>query len=785
MSTNYLVNVPKLKGRENYDDWCFAAENVLVLEGMADNIKRPLPATAKEAQIAEDLKAKAKLILTIDASLYVHIKQATTTYSLWQILKNMFDDSGYARKISLLRNLISIRLENCESMTSYVSQIIETAHKLNGTGFEINDQWIGSLMLAGLPEKFSPMIMAIEHSGINISADAIKTKLLDMSADFEGKSEGAFAAKKFHRRNVGSTARTQVQQHGNSATNGMYGSSPVTVNTSGQAQTSRKKIIRCYKCKQTGHFKNQCQVADKAKSNAFSAVFLTKEFSQSDWHLDSGASTHIVSNVNLLTNVCNRPKTKEIIVANQTVVPVSCSGDLQLTTCVGDNEFTIDVKDVLCVPNLTTNLLSVSRIIASGKQTRLPFPTSTSKSRNTLELVHTDLCGPMENVSLGKAKYYLLFVDDFSRMCTVYFLKCKSETFKYFKQYKELVENQQSKKIKILRSDNGGEFCSTEMTNFLKQSGIVHQKTNSFTPEQNGLSERYNRTIVEKARCLLYDAKFEKFLWAEAVNTAVYLKNRSPAAGLDGSKTPYEIWTGRKPELNHIRIFGSPTMVHIPKEKRRKWDKKAKKMYLVGYSENVKGYRLYDPILRDVIVGRDVVIMEKTDDSLSSSIGIEENRPLDTSAEKVPENDSDEENQHDETYVPDVASDSEDSFEDTMTLSPEAEDIISQESVESLPEKRVRRKPDFYQSANMCVEMLDEHISLSDAMNGSEKDQWQSAMQQELESFRDNDSWELVDRPSEGTIVKNKWVFKKKHNTEGEVRYRARLVAKGFTQKRA
>ncbi|GBP26969.1 hypothetical protein EVAR_95755_1 [Eumeta japonica] len=112
-----------------------------------------------------------------------------------------------------------------------------------------------------------------------------------------------------------------------------------------------------------------------------------------------------------------------------------------------------------------------------------------------------------------------------------------------------------------------------------------------------------------------------------------------------------------------------------------------------------------------------------------------------------------------------------------MTLSPEAEDIISQESVESLPEKRVRRKPDFYQSANMCVEMLDEHISLSDAMNGSEKDQWQSAMQQELESFRDNDSWELVDRPSEGTIVKNKWVFKKKHNTEGEGAAARRLSA--------
>ncbi|GBP67621.1 Retrovirus-related Pol polyprotein from transposon TNT 1-94 [Eumeta japonica] len=233
-------------------------------------------------------------------------------------------------------------------------------------------------------------------------------------------------------------------------------------------------------------------------------------------------------------------------------------------------------------------------------------------------------------MSLGKAKYYLLFVDDFSRMCTVYFFKCKSETFKYFKQYKELVENQQSKKIKILRSDNGGQFCSTEMTNFLKQSGIVHQKTNSFTPEQNGLSERYNRTIVEKARCLLYDAKFEKFLWAEAVNTAVYLKNRSPAAGLDGSKTPYEIWTGRKPEpYTDFRQHNNGSY-----SKKKEMGQKAKKMYLVGYSENVKGYRLYDPISRDVIVGRDVVIMEKTDDSLSSSIGIEENRPLDTSERK-------------------------------------------------------------------------------------------------------------------------------------------------------
>lgn len=176
-SGNYLVNVPKLKGRDNYDDWAFAARNFLVLEGM------DIDAIPANLSAAEDRKATAKLIMTIDPKLYVHIKNEIKVKDLWQKLKNLFDDSGFTRKIILLRTLISIRLDNCESMTSYVSQIMETAQRLKGTGFEINEEWIGSLLLAGLPEKFAPMIMAIEHSGIAINSDIIKTKLLDMSSE--------------------------------------------------------------------------------------------------------------------------------------------------------------------------------------------------------------------------------------------------------------------------------------------------------------------------------------------------------------------------------------------------------------------------------------------------------------------------------------------------------------------------------------------------------------------------------------------------------------------------
>lgn len=133
-------------------------------------------------------------------------------------------------------------------------------------------------------------------------------------------------------------------------------------------------------------------------------------------------------------------------------------------------------------------------------------------------------------------------------------MKNKSEAFSCFKRYKVLVENQLNKKIKILRSDNGREFCNKEFDDHLKNSGIIHQRSNPYTPEQNGLAERFNRTVVEKARCLLFDAELDKQFWAEASNTAVYLQNRTVSSTLNG-KTPFELWTQEKPEISHLRVF--------------------------------------------------------------------------------------------------------------------------------------------------------------------------------------------------------------------------------------
>lgn len=165
MASNYIASVPKLKGRENYSEWAFAAENFLILDNLIGCIK------GTETDADKIIQARSKLILTVDTSLFIHIKETKTAEELWIKLKKLYDDAGFARRISLLRSLISTRLENMDNMAPYVNHVIETSQKLRGTGFKIDDEWVGSLLLAGLPEKYSPMIMAIEHSGIKITAD--------------------------------------------------------------------------------------------------------------------------------------------------------------------------------------------------------------------------------------------------------------------------------------------------------------------------------------------------------------------------------------------------------------------------------------------------------------------------------------------------------------------------------------------------------------------------------------------------------------------------------------
>ena len=164
-------------------------------------------------------------------------------------------------------------------------------------------------------------------------------------------------------------------------------------------------------------------------------------------------------------------------------------------------------------------------------------------------------------------------------------------------------------KLKTLCTDNGGEYTSAEFTMYLKKEGVHHEFTVPKTPQQNGVAERTNRTLVEAVYSMLSDTKLPKRLWAEALSTAVYLRNRSPTVAVQG-KTPFEAWTKEKPDVGHLKAFSFLCYAHFIKDERQKFDAKARKCIMLAYGTKTKAYRLYDIEQERVIFNHDVVFNE-------------------------------------------------------------------------------------------------------------------------------------------------------------------------------
>ena len=200
------------------------------------------------------------------------------------------------------------------------------------------------------------------------------------------------------------------------------------------------------------------------------------------------------------------------------------------------------------------------------KIARKPFNPTTSRATEPLQLVRSDICSPL-GTAIGGGRYMLLLIDDATRHMDEYILKYKSEALENFKEWKALREKESGKQVKRFRTDGGSEYTSKKFAEYLKSEGILKEMTTPYTPQSNGVVERANRTIMERVQCMLDDAGLSKKYWAFAVSVAVYLKNRAPTRSI-GGKTPYEAWDGRKPSLQHLRVFGCFAFIHVPKEKR-------------------------------------------------------------------------------------------------------------------------------------------------------------------------------------------------------------------------
>lgn len=549
-----------------------------------------------------------------------------------------------------------------------------------------------------------------------------------------------------------------------------------------------------------------------------------------DFIVDSGATIHMCNYRNLFTNFRTDSGNRKVIIANGSTIPINGFGKVtfQLEDKLNNTIHTIVLSDVAYVPDLSVNLISVKALTAlglsveftkdhcfihdsgmkihlatihnnsytlsmtcpnneshlinslscihdlhrkfghrniahirqiaqtldlkftkckcnpeceaclKGKLHALPFPQVSEKPSHPRDVIVTDVCGAIRTQSLGGSKYFVTFTCASTDYTEVVALKlksdCKSELMKFIIKCKTQFGNFP----KIIRSDRGGEYMDDELQSFLETNGIIPQFTVARCPEQNGIAERKNRTLFEAVRTMLFARNLPKFLWAEALQHANNTFNSIPK--ISEQDSPKEKYFGRKMPHQFIE-FGTPVFITTTPINRSKLDERGEPGIFVGNDLNSKGYRIYSN--GKIIIARHVKFLHQKINTQTSSDSLQSSKE-----NNVVEDD----NQSIKMHAP-------------------------QEPRRS---ERIRLK----QAQARSTATVFEPKTYNQAITCPDKEKWIIAMEEELQSIEDNQTWSAVSLPKDRKAIGCKWVYKIKNGDGGEaVRYKARLVAMGFTQK--
>jgi transposase InsO family protein len=860
-----------LVGKGNYHVWRDRVKAAMLIKGCLAAIESEEP-NAEACPIEKVNLALGILMSSVDRALLSSVNEYDNPYLMWKALEKTYESEGINGIVGLYRTATQIRLEDCRDMDEYLSKFNNLFQSMRACGLKTENEILFPAMILGnLPERYDGLRLAFQISEEKVTVEKVSRNLLEAftGVDNDDTKKGALFSK-------------------------------------GRKFSSKQGGKNCFNCKSPNHLMRDCPEAlkngkrgpkknhRKADSNgrgnvvAFSAGYKVSSLEDREqdqiaahvannrknvWVIDSGASSHMTPHSSFLKE--EKKVDGKITIADDTDIKVVASGVIGAEI----DGISINMENVLLVPKLGTNLLSVHKLVskgnkvvfdasgctiyskegkivanceaqrgiyklevddyvenclftsnkqsgfmwhrklghpnaqtlskmitsvdgikfdekdendgaalkncqvcAEGKQHVLPFAKSTRKSTRLLELVHSDVC-EVETESTGRNKYFLTFIDDFSRKIFVYFLGKKSQTFERFREFKALVENTTGEKIACLRTDNGGEYTSKEFEEFLRKSGIKHETTIAHTPQQNGVAERANRTIIEKTKCLLFDSGLSKCWWAEAVNHAVYLINRTISSV--HQKVPNEIFFNKRVDLSELKLFGCEVMALIHKGKRSKLDKNSEKLSFVGMDENTKGYRCINRQTRKLTVNRNVKFLDENSPRFGSV-------PIDISDDSEIKGESKKKKEKPEILV-DVFKDAEDQndeesekkVDETTSLRPKTRSVSAKEFHSPLWTGRLAVINEI-----SFVEKIDDEESLQDpdtlqeVHDRRDKEKWLEAMKNEYSSLIENKTWELCELPAGKKLIDTKWVFKTKRDNDGNViRFKARMVAKGFIQK--
>jgi hypothetical protein len=334
--------------------------------------------------------------------------------------------------------------------------------------------------------------------------------------------------------------------------------------------------------------------------------------------------------------------------------------------------------------------------------------------------------------------------------------------------------------VKALRSDNGGEYISNEFKYFCSREGIRRELIVPHNPQQNGVAEKKNRTIVGAARAMLHDQGLPLHLWVEACNTVVYVQNRCPHRVL-GMSTPEEAFTGKKPNVSHLKKFDSFVYVHVNKDARKKLEPTAEVGIFVGYTETLHNYCVYFPNSKMTVMRQDI----KFNEGKAMRLSLE--RELDLHAEEellVPKDESQDVDQpHEEFHRVEETTQAEPSIRNGRKRTTEAE-RFRLDAVQNIPisQRRQRQSPDRFVGymALMSKCIVIEPSSFQEVVKDPT---WVDAMVEEYDSIIKKSVWDIVLRPIDKSVVGSRWIYKVNQAVDGSVeKYKARFVAQGFSQ---
>nr|AAU90262.1 integrase core domain containing protein [Oryza sativa Japonica Group]ABF97857.1 retrotransposon protein, putative, Ty1-copia subclass, expressed [Oryza sativa Japonica Group] len=581
---------------------------------------------AFEMWITADQQVLGFLLSTLSKEILTQVISMESAAQVWKAITEMLSSQSRARALNT-RLALATTLKGDLSVSDYISKMKVLADEMAFAGKPLDDEELISYVLAGLDDDYEPVVSSLVGKSEVVSLAECYSQLLSFKSRQKLRHAAAHQASSVNaaRRGGGKGGgytpfnrggRSGGNNNGRRSNNG--GGRGGRGNNNGDRGGKPHPV--CHLCGKTGHVVADCWYRYDENFVPENKIAAAASYGvDTNWYVDTGATDHITGELDKLTTREKYNGKDQIYTASGAGMDIKHIGHSVICTPTRN----IYLKNILHVPKAKKNLLFAHRLALDNhafvevhsrffaikdqaKSHQLPYPKSFSVFSHPLELVFSDVWGPAPD-SVGGRKYYVSFIDDFSKFTWIYLLKKKSEVLQKFSEFQQLVERLFNRKIIAMQSDWGGEY--EKLNAIFTKIGITHHVSCPYAHQQNGSAERKHRHIVEVGLSLLAHASMPLKFWDEAFLTATYLINRTPSKVIQYS-TPLERLLNQKPNYSSLRTFGCACWPNLRPYNNRKLQFRSKQCVFLGYSNIHKGFKCLDVATGRVYISRDVVFDE-------------------------------------------------------------------------------------------------------------------------------------------------------------------------------